>query len=363
MADANLLTQGQDHIPGLPKSTVNVPHPQHYLLTTETKAPHLPFSNSTFQGIQLQPDQEQLARLTPFSILDPEPHQPVQDWILDTTNQLDVVQPTDRQPHQALKSTQPRQQPGHIARVLTATTRAEHWTLWLGYDIEVRCRAIRKPLDPQYFHKDVWDTLQLRYFKAKASTSSHQESMINPQNAYPPLLAQSGMTAATRNPEDVSSVETHTLMPPKPAEQPPTSKDNLATSPSEIPASHPATFKAKLTALLSMGTPVAGVDQPANSAGTGVPSAATSCTAPNHAHLSDLTYIITPFIADAWATAISSLDPCNQDRFNKIPSLITHGFDMGVHSTLDHCYMPNNHASSLQQPQAVCKHINTELSL
>ncbi|TFK19745.1 hypothetical protein FA15DRAFT_554840, partial [Coprinopsis marcescibilis] len=73
--------------------------------------------------------------------------------------------------------------------------------------------------------------------------------------------------------------------------------------------------------------------------------------------------IITPFIADAWAAAISSLEPCDQQRFDDIPSSITHGFDMGVHSTLDQCFVPNNHASSLQHPDAVLKHINKELSL
>ena len=90
-------------------------------------------------------------------------------------------------------------------------------------------------------------------------------------------------------------------------------------------------------------------------------SAVTKFTTPKHAPLfSDFLIIITPFIADAWERELLSLGLL--DTFSDVPYSIRHGFDLGIHSIPTETYIPNNHSSAIQHPQAIRTYINTELS-
>ena len=91
------------------------------------------------------------------------------------------------------------------------------------------------------------------------------------------------------------------------------------------------------------------------------PSAVTRYTMPSHAPLSsDFLIIITLFIADAWEQELLSLNLI--DSFSNILYSICHGFDLGIPSTPPKTYIPTNHASAIQHPQAIRTYINTELS-
>ncbi|KAH6903180.1 hypothetical protein BKA70DRAFT_1194583 [Coprinopsis sp. MPI-PUGE-AT-0042] len=64
----------------------------------------------------------------------------------------------------------------HFDRILNSETRAEHWQLWLLYDIEIRNRAHSSSIDPSLFHLPVWNDLELRYLARKAQASSQHHS-------------------------------------------------------------------------------------------------------------------------------------------------------------------------------------------
>jgi hypothetical protein len=90
-------------------------------------------------------------------------------------------------------------------------------------------------------------------------------------------------------------------------------------------------------------------------------SAAIKCTTPSPAPpYSDFLIIVTPFIADAWERELLSLGLL--DTFSDVPYSIRHGFDLGIHSIPPETYIPNNHSSAIQHPQAIRSYINTELS-
>jgi hypothetical protein len=90
-------------------------------------------------------------------------------------------------------------------------------------------------------------------------------------------------------------------------------------------------------------------------------SAVTRFTMPNAAPpSSDFLIIITPFVANAWEHVLLSFNLL--DTFSDIPYSIHHGFDLGIHSIPPETYIPNNHSSAIQHPQAIRTYINTELS-
>ena len=65
-------------------------------------------------------------------------------------------------------------------------------------------------------------------------------------------------------------------------------------------------------------------------------------------------------LADAWEHELLSLGLL--DSFSNVPYSICHGSDLGIHSIPSETYIPNNHASAIQHPQAIKSYINTELS-
>ncbi|KDN34886.1 hypothetical protein RSAG8_12073, partial [Rhizoctonia solani AG-8 WAC10335] len=69
--------------------------------------------------------------------------------------------------------------------------------------------------------------------------------------------------------------------------------------------------------------------------------------------------VVTPLRPDAWEAEIRELDLL--DEFGDIPPGLRHGFRIGASGQVTTLYIPKNHASALLHPDAVEKHINTEL--
>ncbi|KAH6874640.1 hypothetical protein BKA70DRAFT_1208672 [Coprinopsis sp. MPI-PUGE-AT-0042] len=76
----------------------------------------------------------------------------------------------------------------HFDRILNTEDRAEHWFLWLLYDIEIRRRACYTPIDPAQFHVAVWNIFELRYLKSSASSRVATSSNM-PIEAPPPAYS------------------------------------------------------------------------------------------------------------------------------------------------------------------------------
>lgn len=83
-------------------------------------------------------------------------------------------------------------------------------------------------------------------------------------------------------------------------------------------------------------------------------------TIPNHAATSDLLTIVTPLRADAWEHHLRSTNLYH--LFTDIPFNIRNGFDMGVSSTINKTFTPNNYNSAISRPNIIEKHIIKELS-
>lgn len=72
----------------------------------------------------------------------------------------------------------------------------------------------------------------------------------------------------------------------------------------------------------------------------------------------DLLPVITPFLAQRWKELL--VEAGCFEEFKHIPYGIEFGFDMGVHTRLQQNYIPPNHASALNNPEAVEAHIAKE---
>ncbi|EUC61982.1 reverse transcriptase/ribonuclease H, putative [Rhizoctonia solani AG-3 Rhs1AP] len=69
--------------------------------------------------------------------------------------------------------------------------------------------------------------------------------------------------------------------------------------------------------------------------------------------------VVTPLCPDAWESELRELGLL--DEFGDIPSGLRHGFHIGASDPVTTLYIPKNHASAILHPNAVEKHINTEL--
>lgn len=80
--------------------------------------------------------------------------------------------------------------------------------------------------------------------------------------------------------------------------------------------------------------------------------------APSHVHLSDLFPIMTPLIAEGWEQELHHHGL--YDTFVDIPLSLCIGFNMGIHSTIQHTYIPPNHTSATNNPEVIETHIAKE---
>jgi hypothetical protein len=102
--------------------------------------------------------------------------------------------------------------------------------------------------------------------------------------------------------------------------------------------------------------------QPVTEANTFAPYVVPPLIPPNSATPShNLLPIITPFIPDEWEKMLNDITPFN--KFPDVPIGMRFGFDMGIHSSPSHTYIPPNHNSALSYPDHVSSHIRNELSL
>ena len=70
--------------------------------------------------------------------------------------------------------------------------------------------------------------------------------------------------------------------------------------------------------------------------------------------------IVTPFIADTWELLLWKQNLF--DQFSDVPYSIHHGFNLGIHSIPAATYIPPNHSSAIQHPEAILTYIKNELS-
>ena len=75
---------------------------------------------------------------------------------------------------------------------------------------------------------------------------------------------------------------------------------------------------------------------------------------------SSLLPIVAPFVADTWELQLRQHNLF--DTFSDVPYSIRHGFDLGIHSIPTITYIPPNHSSAIQHPQAILTYIRNELS-
>jgi hypothetical protein len=114
------------------------------------------------------------------------------------------------------------------------------------------------------------------------------------------------------------------------------------------------------TALAGMGKTDA-VPSPSVLGSTLAPYAATESTMHNPAPPSSSFFpIITPLITNAWELQLRQHNLFNQ--FSDVPYSIHRSFDLGTHSIPTVTYIPPNHASATQHPQAILSYIKNELS-
>jgi hypothetical protein len=91
------------------------------------------------------------------------------------------------------------------------------------------------------------------------------------------------------------------------------------------------------------------------------PCAVTKSTMHNPAPLSSsFLPVVTPFVADTWELQLRQHNLF--DQFSDVPYCIRHGFDLGIHSIPTVTYIPPNHSSAIQHPQAILTYIKNELS-
>lgn len=71
----------------------------------------------------------------------------------------------------------------HFCRIRDATSRAEHWPLWLHYDTELRRRSVYEGFDPRVHHIGLWNELEVRYNADRiAAKAKLQMSSVDSRN-------------------------------------------------------------------------------------------------------------------------------------------------------------------------------------
>ncbi|KAG6912520.1 hypothetical protein DXG01_014030, partial [Tephrocybe rancida] len=63
----------------------------------------------------------------------------------------------------------------HYKRILYKENRAEQWTLFLAYNIEIRLRATQKEIDPSIFHIAIWNDLELHLTSGRLAAAVEQK--------------------------------------------------------------------------------------------------------------------------------------------------------------------------------------------
>jgi hypothetical protein len=123
---------------------------------------------------------------------------------------------------------------------------------------------------------------------------------------------------------------------------------------------HAQTEMAGSIALAGMGR-METAPSPSVPENTLAPYAATRSIMPNPAPpYSSFLPIVTPFIADTWELLLQQQNLFNQ--FSDVPYSICHGFNLGIHSIPAATYIPPNHSSAVQHPEAILTYIRKELS-
>jgi hypothetical protein len=267
----------------------------------------------------------------------------------------------------------------HYNYILNNANRAEMWSLFLVYDVEIRRRATQSPIDPSQFSLGIWNNLESRYHTKKvvalvqADLKQYTDRFSAPNSPNPSAHIPQNMT------QSLSFHNQHHPLPDNP-------KIGCCIFCGDCSKSHPSKLCTAMcyadgslchltrqeptgqrvsksgNTIASHGTvqldvirtPVAGVN-------TSVSFAAPLVTMPSSVMPPpSLLCVNTPLIPDEWERLLNDITPFN--GFSDVPNSLRFGFDMGVHTPPSDTYTPPNHNSALFFPEHVMSHIHKELS-
>ncbi|KAG8952221.1 hypothetical protein FRC04_004928 [Tulasnella sp. 424] len=265
----------------------------------------------------------------------------------------------------------------HYTRIANLEGLDDEWEYCRAYDIKIRKRALREPLDPGLWHPEVMSRCRLEV-DTRRRDMTHAEMLASLQSVTQTNSGPYGNGPRTplRPPRRMFITEPNKFT-PSPNKFTPSPKARWFR-PREDGESHPATSSSLKCIVCGSNNPAHGTWKYCDASSTifGKPvfmaehalEGTTSARfaevppiTPNRANETELHRIVTPLKADAWERALQETDL--NAKFGDIVVGICQGFRLGTSEIpLLHTLIHRNHQSAKANPEAIIKHINKELN-